>query len=49
MLEPFLGIGHAAIAAGNWESASHRFEIDEGYLAEARRRVGAGSSHGSRA
>jgi site-specific DNA-methyltransferase (adenine-specific) len=43
MLEPFLGIGHAAIAAG--ELGVGRligFEIDEGYLAEARRRIGFG-------
>jgi hypothetical protein len=41
MLEPFLGIGHAAVAA----SACHvkkfiGFEIDEGYLTEARERLG---------
>ncbi len=42
LLEPFLGIGHAAVAAG--EMGVGRcvgFEIDEAYLAEARRRVGA--------
>jgi site-specific DNA-methyltransferase (adenine-specific) len=41
MLEPFLGIGNAAVAAG--EGGVGRFtgfEIDETYLAEARRRVG---------
>jgi site-specific DNA-methyltransferase (adenine-specific) len=41
LLEPFLGIGNAAVAAG--ESGVGRFtgfEIDEGYLAEAKRRVG---------
>lgn len=41
MLEPFLGIGHAAIAAGELGVGRFiGFEIDEGYLAGARRRVG---------
>lgn len=41
MLEPFLGIGNAAVAAGEGDVASFiGFEIDETYLAEARRRVG---------
>ncbi len=41
LLEPFLGIGHAAVAAG--EMGVGRcigFEIDEPYLAEARSRLG---------
>ena len=41
MMDPFLGIGNAAIAAG--ESAVSRFvgfEIDESYLGEARERTG---------
>ncbi len=41
MLEPFLGIGHAAIAAG--EAGIGRFigfEIDEGYFREAQIRTG---------
>jgi DNA modification methylase len=43
MLEPFLGIGHAAIAAGELGVGRFiGFEIDEGYLTEAKRRVGAG-------
>lgn len=45
LLEPFLGIGHAAIAAG--ETGVGRcigFEIDEVYLAEARARVGISKS-----
>ena len=40
VMDPFLGIGHAALAAG--ECGAGRFigyEIDEDYLAEARRRV----------
>ena len=41
MLEPFLGIGNAAVAAGEGDVARFTgFEIDETYLAEARRRVG---------
>ncbi|MBL9156202.1 MAG: site-specific DNA-methyltransferase [Verrucomicrobiales bacterium] len=41
MLEPFLGIGNAAVAAGERDVARFiGFEIDETYLAEARRRVG---------
>ncbi len=40
MLEPFLGIGHAALAAAKCEVETFiGFEIDEGYLAEARARV----------
>jgi DNA modification methylase len=40
MLDPFLGIGHAAVAAGEAGLADFiGFEIDEGYLAEARKRV----------
>jgi len=41
MLEPFLGIGHAAIAAGQLGIGRLiGFEIDEGYLSEARERLG---------
>lgn len=41
MLEPFLGIGNAAVAAGECGVARFTgFEIDDTYLAEARRRVG---------
>lgn len=45
LLDPFLGIGHAAVAAGEAGLARFTgFEIDEGYLAEARRRLaGAGA------
>ncbi|NNE92610.1 MAG: site-specific DNA-methyltransferase [Verrucomicrobiales bacterium] len=40
MLEPFLGIGHAALAAGQCDVANFTgFEIDEAYLEEARERV----------
>jgi len=42
MMDPFLGIGHAAIAARDANVARFiGFEIDEGYLAEAKERVGA--------
>jgi site-specific DNA-methyltransferase (adenine-specific) len=41
MLEPFLGIGHAATAAAACNVEKFiGFEIDEGYLAEARARLG---------
>lgn len=40
LLDPFLGIGHAAVAAGEAGLADFiGFEIDEGYLVEARKRV----------
>lgn len=40
MLEPFLGIGHAAVAAGESGVAQFTgFEIDEGYLGEAKKRL----------
>ena len=40
MMDPFLGIGHAASAAGVAGLAKFiGFEIDEGYLAEARERL----------
>ena len=40
MLDPFLGIGHAALAAKRCGVSSFiGFEIDETYLAEAKRRV----------
>jgi site-specific DNA-methyltransferase (adenine-specific) len=43
MLEPFLGLGHAASAAVKCEVENFiGFEIDEGYLAEARTRLGVG-------
>lgn len=41
MLDPFLGIGHAAEAAATCGVAKFiGFEIDDGYLAEARARLG---------
>jgi site-specific DNA-methyltransferase (adenine-specific) len=41
MLEPFLGIGHSGMAAERCGvSRFIGFEIDDGYLAEARRRLG---------
>ena len=40
MLDPFLGIGNSAIAAQQWGVKKFiGFEIDENYLAEAKRRV----------
>jgi site-specific DNA-methyltransferase (adenine-specific) len=43
MLDPFLGIGNSALAARRCGvKAFIGFEIDEGYLAEAKRRVGEG-------
>jgi site-specific DNA-methyltransferase (adenine-specific) len=40
MLDPFLGIGNSAIAAQQWGVKKFiGFEIDESYLAEAKRRV----------
>jgi hypothetical protein len=40
MLDPFLGIGNSAVAARNCSVKKFiGFEIDETYLAEARRRV----------
>ncbi len=40
MMDPFLGIGHAAIAAGDRSISQFiGFEIDEDYLAEAKNRV----------
>ena len=40
MMDPFLGIGHAASAAGEAGLAKFiGFEIDEGYLEEARERL----------
>jgi site-specific DNA-methyltransferase (adenine-specific) len=45
MLDPFLGIGNSAIAAKRSGVKSFiGFEIDEEYLAEARRRVGGSSA-----
>jgi len=42
MLDPFLGIGHSAVAARNCGVKQFiGFEIDEVYLAEAHRRLGA--------
>ena len=44
MLDPFLGIGHSATAAAARGVGKFiGFEIDEGYLAEARERLGATS------
>ncbi len=41
MLDPFLGIGNSAVAAQGWGVPKFiGFEIDDEYLAEARRRVG---------
>ena len=40
MLDPFLGIGNSAIAAQRCDVKNFiGFEIDESYLAEARRRL----------
>jgi len=48
MLDPFLGIGHAAIAAGECGIGTFTgFDIDEVYLAEAAGRVGARIGRGS--
>jgi DNA modification methylase len=45
MLDPFLGIGNSAIAAKNCGvSRFIGFEIDEAYLAETKRRIGAQAS-----
>jgi len=42
MMDPFLGIGHAAEAAGELEIGKFiGFEIDEVYLEEAGRQLGA--------
>lgn len=41
MMDPFLGIGNAAVAAGQMEVARFiGFEIDESYLEDARKRIG---------
>jgi site-specific DNA-methyltransferase (adenine-specific) len=41
MLDPFLGIGNSAVAAKRCAVTTFiGFEIDEGYLAEAKRRIG---------
>jgi DNA modification methylase len=41
MLDPFLGIGNAAVAAGETEIKKFfGFEIDEIYLEEAKKRLG---------
>jgi site-specific DNA-methyltransferase (adenine-specific) len=41
MLDPFLGIGSSAVAAQRWGVKKFiGFEIDETYLAEAKRRIG---------
>ncbi len=43
MMDPFLGIGHAALAAGECEVNQFiGFDIDEGYLEEAKERTSAG-------
>jgi len=40
MVDPFLGIGNSAVAAQRWDVTKFiGFEIDEQYLAEARRRI----------
>jgi site-specific DNA-methyltransferase (adenine-specific) len=45
MLDPFLGIGNSAVAAQQCDVAKFiGFEIDETYLAEAKRRIGARAS-----
>jgi site-specific DNA-methyltransferase (adenine-specific) len=45
MLDPFLGIGNSAVAAKNCGVKRFiGFEIDEAYLTEARRRIGAQAS-----
>ncbi len=49
MLDPFLGIGNSALAARECGVAKFvGFEIDDAYLAEAKRRVAGGSSAPSR-
>jgi DNA modification methylase len=41
MLDPFLGIGNSAVAAKRCGVKNFiAFEIDETYLAEAKRRIG---------
>jgi DNA modification methylase len=41
MLDPFLGIGNSAVAASRYGVDKFLgFEIDETYLAEAKRRIG---------
>jgi site-specific DNA-methyltransferase (adenine-specific) len=45
MLDPFLGIGNSAVAAKRCGVKNFiGFEIDEEYLAEARRRIGGSSA-----
>jgi len=45
MLDPFLGIGNSAVAARNYGVKEFiGFEVDETYLAEAQRRIGAQAS-----
>tara|TARA_R110000850_G_scaffold6593_11_gene25473 strand:+ start:99 stop:947 length:849 start_codon:yes stop_codon:yes gene_type:complete len=40
MMDPFLGIGHAAVAAGETEIGTFiGFEIDEAYMTEAKKRL----------
>ncbi len=47
MLDPFLGIGNSAVAAQRCEVPKFiGFEIDEAYLAEAKRRIAATNSSG---
>jgi site-specific DNA-methyltransferase (adenine-specific) len=49
MLDPFLGIGNSAVAAQSCGVKTFiGFEIDEEYLAEAKRRVAGGSRAPSR-
>ena len=49
MLDPFLGIGNSAVAAqGCGVKKFIGFEIDDAYLAEAKRRIARGGAPGSR-
>jgi len=48
MLDPFLGIGNSAVAAqGCGVKKFIGFEIDDAYLAEAKRRIARGRVPGS--
>jgi site-specific DNA-methyltransferase (adenine-specific) len=49
MLDPFLGIGNSAVAAQGCAVKNFiGFEIDEAYLAEAKRRIASGRGLASR-
>jgi site-specific DNA-methyltransferase (adenine-specific) len=49
MLDPFLGIGNSAVAAQRYGVKTFiGFEIDDAYLAEAKRRIASGRAGRSR-